>query len=115
MHVLRGLLRGARAALQELRWRAGAPAPAAAGGTERLPGPARFGGLMKVRGAAAQLGGDFDAVLAEVIEVAESCGDEQWTRRVVDEERSVGVLFDHIAAGNDQSVEWASAFLRGRG
>lgn len=70
---------------------------------------------MKVRGAAAQLADEFDAVLAGVIEAAESCDGEQWTRRVIDEERSVGVLFDHIAAGNDQSVEWASSFLRGRG
>ena len=69
---------------------------------------------MKVSGAAAQLAGEFDAVLADVIRVAESCDDEQWTRRVIDEERSVGVLFDHIAAGNDQSVEWATTFLRGR-
>lgn len=70
---------------------------------------------MKVRGAAAQLADEFDAVLADVIKVAESCDDEQWRRRVIDEERSVGVLFDHIAAGNDQSAEWASTFLRGRG
>ena len=69
---------------------------------------------MKVRGAAALLAGEFDAVLADVIEVAESCDNEQWARRVVDQERSVGVLFDHISAGNDQSVEWASTFLRGR-
>ena len=69
---------------------------------------------MKVRGAAALLAGEFDAVLADVIEVAESCDNEQWARRVVDQERSVGVLFDHISAGNDQSVEWASIFLRGR-
>jgi hypothetical protein len=69
---------------------------------------------MKVRGAAAQLADEFDAVLADVIEVAESCDDEQWTRRVNEEERTVGVLFDHIAAGNDQSTEWASTFLRGR-
>lgn len=69
---------------------------------------------MKVRGAAAQLADEFDTVLAGVIEVAESCDDEQWMRRVIDQERSVGVLFDHIAAGNDQSVEWATAFLRGR-
>jgi hypothetical protein len=69
---------------------------------------------MKVRGAAAQLADEFDAVLADVIRVAESCDDEQWTRPVIDEERSVGVLFDHIAAGNDQSTEWASTFLRGR-
>ena len=69
---------------------------------------------MKVRGAAAQLAGEFDVVLADVIRVAESCDDEQWTRRVIDEDRSVGVLFDHIAAGNDQSVEWATTLLRGR-
>jgi DinB superfamily len=69
---------------------------------------------MKVRGAAALLAGEFDAVLADVIEVAESCDNEQWARRVVDQERSVGVLFDHISAGNDQSVEWAAIFLRGR-
>jgi hypothetical protein len=69
---------------------------------------------MKVSGVAAQLADEFDAVLAGVIEVAQSCHDEQWTLRVIDEERSVGVLFDHIAAGNDQSVEWASTFLRGR-
>ncbi|HEV2139610.1 MAG TPA: DinB family protein [Candidatus Dormibacteraeota bacterium] len=69
---------------------------------------------MKVRGAAASLADEFDTVLASVIEVAESCDDEQWKRRVIEEERSVGVLFDHIAAGNDQSVEWATALLRGR-
>lgn len=69
---------------------------------------------MKVSGAAAQLADEFDAVLAGVIEAADSCDNEQWTRRVVGEERTVGVLFDHIAAGNDQSVEWATAFLRGR-
>jgi uncharacterized damage-inducible protein DinB len=69
---------------------------------------------MKERGVAAELADEFDLTLAGVIEAAESCNDEQWTLRVIDEARSVGVLIDHIAAGNDQSVEWVSAFLLGR-
>ena len=69
---------------------------------------------MKVTGGAAQLAGEFDAVLAGVIQLAESCDDGQWRIRVIAEERTVGVLFDHIAAGNDQGVAWATSFLRGR-
>lgn len=69
---------------------------------------------MKVAGSAAQLASEFDAVLDEVIQVAESYDDGQWSIRVIAEERTVGVLFDHIAAGNDQGVEWAASFLRGR-
>jgi len=69
---------------------------------------------MKVAGRATQLAHEFDATMADVIKIAESCSDEQWTRRHISEERTVGVLFDHIAAGNDQAVGWASSFLRNR-
>ena len=69
---------------------------------------------VKLKGAAAQLAAEFDAVLGEVIQAAESCAGGDWTLRILAEERTVGVLFDHIAAGNDQSVEWASSLLRGR-
>jgi hypothetical protein len=69
---------------------------------------------LKVKGAAEQLAVEFDSVLAEVIDVAESCDDQLWRRRSLAEERTVGVLFDHIAAGNDQAVEWATSFLRDR-
>lgn len=69
---------------------------------------------MKVTGSAAQLAREFDSVLADVMQLAESCDGGQWRIQVIAEERTVGVLFDHIAAGNDQGVEWATSFLRGR-
>lgn len=53
-------------------------------------------------------------MMAEVIDVAESCSDDQWKMTCANDERTVGVVFDHIAKGNPQVVEWMAEFLSGR-
>ncbi len=53
-------------------------------------------------------------MMAEVVEVAESCSDDEWKTPCANDERTVGVVFDHIAGGNPQVVEWISEFLAGR-
>lgn len=65
-------------------------------------------------GAASQLADDYDGIMAQVIEVAESCSDSDWTVACPNEGRTVGVVFDHIAAGNPQVVRWIDEFLAGR-
>jgi len=64
--------------------------------------------------AASQLADEYDGMMAEVIEVAESCSDDEWKALCASEERTVGVLFDHIATGNPQVIEWIGEFLAGR-
>lgn len=64
--------------------------------------------------AATQLADEYDAMMAEVIEVAESCSDDEWKVPCTNEARTVGVVFDHIATGNPQVVEWIGEFLAGR-
>lgn len=56
----------------------------------------------------------YDGVMAEVIAFAGSCSDDDWRTVCPGEQRSVGVLFDHIAVGNPQVVRWINEFLAGR-
>lgn len=64
--------------------------------------------------SASDLADEYDAVMAEVIEVAGSCSQGDWTKSCINEQRSVGVVFDHIAEGNPQWVRWVQDFLNGR-
>lgn len=64
--------------------------------------------------AATQLADEYDGIMAQVIDVAESCSDEDWMVACPKEGRTVGVLFDHIAEGNPQVVAWIDEFLAGR-
>src|SRR5579864_2333825 len=52
--------------------------------------------------------------MAEVIAFAEACSDEDWRTTCPNEQRTVGILFDHIATGNPQVVAWVGQFLAGR-
>ncbi|HYM15147.1 MAG TPA: DinB family protein [Dehalococcoidia bacterium] len=65
-------------------------------------------------GEAAELASEYDAMMERVIALAESCSDEDWGVMCPAEQRTVGVLFDHIAHGNPQVVEWVGEFLAGR-
>jgi len=65
-------------------------------------------------GAASQLADEYDGIMVQVIELAESCSDEDWQVSCPTEERTVGVVFDHIAKGNPQVVLWVNEFLAGR-
>ncbi|HYM95815.1 MAG TPA: DinB family protein [Candidatus Sulfotelmatobacter sp.] len=65
-------------------------------------------------GEAAELASEYDAMMERVIALAESCSDEDWGVMCPAEQRTVGVLFDHIAHGNPQVVEWVGEFLGGR-
>jgi hypothetical protein len=65
-------------------------------------------------GAASQLADEYDSMMAQVIEVAESCSDADWKVLCPNEERTVGVVFDHIADGNPEVVGWIREFLAGR-
>jgi DinB family protein len=62
-------------------------------------------------GAASDLADEYDATMAELIAFAKSCTDEEWSTICPQEERTVGVLFDHVATGNPQVVAWIEEFL----
>jgi DinB superfamily len=57
---------------------------------------------------------DYQETIAEVIAFAETCSDDDWQTRCPNEERTVGVLFDHVAAGNEQAMGWIQSFLAGQ-
>ena len=65
-------------------------------------------------GPASALVDDYDEVMAEVIAFAESCSDDDWRAACPNEQRTVGVLFDHIAVGNPEVVRWINEFLARR-
>jgi DinB superfamily len=64
--------------------------------------------------SSSDLADEFDAVMADVIAVAGGCSQADWTTSCIDEQRSVGVVFDHIAEGNPEVVRWVQEFLNGR-
>jgi hypothetical protein len=64
--------------------------------------------------AASAIVDEYDAVMAEAIALAESCSDDEWRAMCASEQRTVGVLFDHVATGNPQVVRWINEFLAGR-
>lgn len=64
--------------------------------------------------AASQLADEYDSMMAQVIQVAESCSDDDWKVPCPNEERTVGVVFDHLAEGNPEVVGWIREFLAGR-
>lgn len=63
---------------------------------------------------ASELADEYDAVMAEVIAAARGCSPEDWTTTCVNEQRAVGVMFDHIAEVNAEVVRWVQEFLSGR-
>ena len=52
--------------------------------------------------------------MADVIAVAGGCSQADWTTSCIDEQRSVGVVFDHIAELNPEVVRWVQKFFNGR-
>jgi hypothetical protein len=97
----------AAAAIARIRLTAGRLPIDVANGRSRLD-------ILTGMNAASQLADEYDRMMAEVIQVAESCSDEDWGVRCPNEERTVGVLFDHVSEGNPQVVLWVNEFLAGR-
>ena len=64
--------------------------------------------------SASDLADEYDAVMADVIAIAGSCSQADWTTSCINEQRSVGVVFDHIAELNPEVVRWVREFLNGR-
>jgi hypothetical protein len=64
--------------------------------------------------SASDLADEYDAVMADVIALAGGCSQADWTTSCVNEQRSVGVVFDHIAQVNPEVVRWVQEFLNGR-
>ena len=60
------------------------------------------------------LADEYDAVMADVIALAGDCSQADWTTNCMSEQRSVGVVFDHIAEVNPEVVRWVQEFLNGR-
>ena len=52
--------------------------------------------------------------MADVISVALGCSPGDWSTSCPSEQRSVGVMFDHIAQVNADVVRWIQEFLSGR-
>jgi hypothetical protein len=50
--------------------------------------------------SASDLADEYDAVMADVIAVAGGCSQADWTTSCINEQRSIGVVFDHIAELN---------------
>jgi hypothetical protein len=65
-------------------------------------------------GAADALALEYDSIMSEVIAFAKTCSDEDWGTSCPNEQRTVGVIFDHIATGNPQVVVWIREFLDDR-
>ncbi len=65
-------------------------------------------------GAADALALEYDSLMSEVIRFAKTCSDEDWGTPCPNEQRTVGVIFDHIATGNPEVVRWIGEFLDGR-
>src|SRR5690242_2410286 len=63
---------------------------------------------------AADVADEYDALMAQVIAVADGCSPADWTTNCANEQRPVGVMFDHIAEINADVVGWVQEFLRGR-
>lgn len=61
-----------------------------------------------------ELADEYSALMAQVIAAAGGCSDEEWGRQCQNEQRPVGVMFDHLAAGNTLALEWIDTFLAGR-
>ena len=64
--------------------------------------------------SASDLADEYDAVMADVVAVAGGCSQADWTTSCINEQRSVGVVFDHIAELNPEVVRWVQEFLKGR-
>ena len=64
--------------------------------------------------SASDLADEYDAVMADVIALAGGCSQADWTTNCINEQRSVGVVFDHIAEVNPEVVRWVQEFLNGR-
>ena len=60
------------------------------------------------------LADEYDALMAQVIAVADGCSPADWTTNCANEQRPVGVMFDHIAEINADVVRWVQEFLSGR-
>lgn len=65
-------------------------------------------------GASSAIADEYDALMAEVLGFAESCSDDEWSVICPNEQRTAGVLFDHIAVGNPLAMGWVEEFLAGR-
>jgi DinB superfamily len=63
---------------------------------------------------AAHVADEYDALMAQVIAVADGCSPADWTTNCANERRPVGVMFDHIAEINADVVRWVQEFLSGR-
>ena len=63
---------------------------------------------------AADLADEYDALMAQVIGAADICSPADWTTNCANEQRPVGVMFDHIAEINADVVRWVQRFLSGR-
>ena len=64
--------------------------------------------------SASDLADEYDAVMADVIAVARGCSQAEWMTSCASEQRSVGVMFDHIAEVNTEVVRWVQEFLNAR-
>lgn len=64
--------------------------------------------------AADALALEYDSIMSEVIAFAKTCSDEDWGTPCPNEQRTVGVIFDHIATGNPEVVGWIREFLDDR-
>ena len=64
--------------------------------------------------SASGLADEYDAVMADVIAVAGGCSQADWTTSCINEQRSVGVVFDHIAELNPEVERWVQEFLNDR-
>ena len=63
---------------------------------------------------ASDLADEYDTLMAQVVAVADGCSPADWTTNCANEQRSVGVMFDHIAEINADVVGWVQEFLSGR-
>jgi hypothetical protein len=66
--------------------------------------------ILSLMGAADALAAEYDSIMREAIDMARSCSEEDWQTISPNEQRTVGVLFDHLAKGNPEVVRWVQLF-----
>lgn len=57
----------------------------------------------------------FEAVTGDVLAAIDACTEEQWQMPMADQDRTVGVVFHHIAWSHPFVTEWAVRVARGEG
>lgn len=61
-----------------------------------------------------ELAKQFEEANASFIATIEKCGDDQWSMQCGAEERTIGVIADHVAGGHVSIAQWIASIAEGQ-